>query len=150
MFHDTKGCNVVLTGSKSEAAWKPNQTGGLAFSDRPLTHLEKVTITFNGSGAAELGLTTVDPATLESEVPNDVGNLKGYLFLNDIKLHKRTCKMEIVLDEQAKVVYFIFCPFITFLLEVKLRCVPIQRNTCWKFLLDLHLRDGVPWTVRCL
>lgn len=103
MFHATRGCNVVLNKPQTEAAWKPRLTGGVAFTDRPLAPSDTVTITFTGSGAAELGLTTLNPASPGTTLHEDTDKLPDYTFLNDIKLHRRTCTMKISLNETAKV-----------------------------------------------
>ena len=103
MFHDVTGSNVILNEVKNEASWAPRQSGGMAFTDRPLSPKAKVTVTFIGSGAAELGVTTTNPASFTGAVPDAATRTRDYVLLNDIKMHKRTCNIEVTLDENSKV-----------------------------------------------
>ncbi|WAR14512.1 hypothetical protein MAR_004617 [Mya arenaria] len=101
MFHEIKGKNVAYDRDHSHASWTPIQSGGIVFTARPLTGFEPVTLTLEGTGAIELGITTKDPQSLGGAVPETTQLLEGYHFLNDVKIHKRKCTMSINLDESA-------------------------------------------------
>ncbi|KAH3755322.1 hypothetical protein DPMN_190013 [Dreissena polymorpha] len=62
MFHDVKGENVKLNSSRTTASWTPVKSGGLTFVSTPLTYERPLTLTLDGSGAVELGITCTDPA----------------------------------------------------------------------------------------
>ncbi|XP_045162467.2 uncharacterized protein LOC123527206 isoform X2 [Mercenaria mercenaria] len=102
MFHEVKGKNITFDKNRTTATWSPVQSGGLLFTERPLTATEPVTLTLQGTGAIELGITQIDPATLLGKVPESASNLEKYHFLNDVKIHKRTCTMCIRLDDKTQ------------------------------------------------
>ncbi|XP_060590608.1 uncharacterized protein LOC132745669 [Ruditapes philippinarum] len=102
MFHEVKGKNITFDKNRTTAIWSPVQTGGLLFTEKPLTISDPVTLTLQGSGAVELGITQVDPGTLRGKVPESSSQLEKYHFLNDVKIHKRTCAMCIRVDEVAR------------------------------------------------
>jgi hypothetical protein len=103
MFHEVKGKNITFDKNRTTANWNPVQTGGLLFTEKPLTISDPVTLTLQGSGAVELGITQVDPGTLRGKVPESSSQLEKYHFLNDVKIHKRTCAMCIRVDDVARV-----------------------------------------------
>ena len=103
MFHVVKGKNITLDKNRTTATWTPVQSGGLLFSEKPLTTSDPVTLTLQGTGAVELGITQIDPTTLRGQVPESSSQLAKYHFLNDVKIHKRTCTMCIRLDGNARV-----------------------------------------------
>ncbi|KAH3755241.1 uncharacterized protein LOC127848667 [Dreissena polymorpha] len=102
MFHDVKGENVKFDSSRSTASWTPVKSGGLTFVSTPLTSERPLTLTLDGSGAVELGITCTDPACYQDRVPETVDKIREYSFLNDIKIHRRKCEMVIQLDENLQ------------------------------------------------
>lgn len=94
---------MTLDKTKKTASWHPKYSGGIAFTDKPLLADDVIIVTFEGSGAIELGLTTTDPSDLSNDTPISVDKLADYRFLNDIKLHRRSCTLHISLDESKQV-----------------------------------------------
>lgn len=103
MFHEVKGTNITFDKNRSTAIWNPVQSGGLIFTDKAITAKEPITLTLQGTGAIELGVVYDDPATFLGTVPDSANKLENYHFLNDVKIHKRTCTMTIRLDDKAQV-----------------------------------------------
>lgn len=106
MFHEIKGHNVTLDAERNNATWTPKQSGGLVFTEKPLRPSVRLTLTCEGSGTIDLGITTTDPQTLRENVPEGTRELADYHFLNDLRIHKRAYEMTVKLDEQAGVRLF--------------------------------------------
>lgn len=102
MFHKVKGKNISLDDSRNTATWNPVQSGGLIFTERPLSANDPIILNLSGTGAVELGIMCCDPATLVGRVPESTSRLEKYHFLNDVKIHKRSCTMCIKLDDKTQ------------------------------------------------
>lgn len=102
MFHKIKGKNIVLDDGRTSATWNPVHSGGLAFTENPLNANDPVRLSLSGTGAVELGVTWQDPGSLGSRVPESASRLDKYSFLNDVKIHKRSCTMCITLDDRTQ------------------------------------------------
>lgn len=103
MFHEVKGNNISLDRCRKTASWSPVQTGGLVFTETCIQPGHPVALKLEGTGAVELGVISYDPVTLQGNVPASANKLGNYLFLNDVKIHKRSCTMEIKLNADKKV-----------------------------------------------
>ncbi|KAL4220780.1 hypothetical protein ACF0H5_019048 [Mactra antiquata] len=105
MFHQLKGNNVSFDQNKKTAYWKPVETGGLVFTNVYIHPEHPVILKLEGSGAVELGVISYEPTVLKDSLPESASKLTDYIFLNDVKIHKRTCTMKVQLDVDNKEIF---------------------------------------------
>lgn len=105
MFHPIKGQNILLDESRNKASWCPVRTGGCFFSETPLKYNYTVSLLLDGTGGIEIGVIESDPNSFVDNVPVVTADIADYKTVTDVRLHRRTCRISVILDtSRAEVV----------------------------------------------
>ena len=103
MFHPLKGKNIKLDKKKIIATWTPVDSGGQLFSCQCLDENHELILDLNGSGGVELGIINRKPNQGRQNVRGNGTDQGNYQFLNDVKIHRRSCKIRVRINYEKQV-----------------------------------------------
>ncbi|XP_052800188.1 uncharacterized protein LOC128231415 isoform X2 [Mya arenaria] len=95
-FSSVCGQNVRLSSDRKTAKWEPRLSGGWVHCERPLQAGQTFTVQVEGSGHYDIGFVERDPQSSTN------GRSSTFAQLNEVKIHKRACRILVTLDRNGK------------------------------------------------